>query len=346
MKKVRALVIRQKGSILYSFTMNAVELEPLCFVEAMSRDNQKGLQRVAEPSRIKEVGEYLAEAEDCLLPNNIILNLKSDVIIDPDSDGKMATITFPSEQGEYAFVVDGQHRIFSFNDTYRRLEENTLFELPVVAFHNACPEVVGATFVSINSNQKPVNKDLMTQMKLILGLLDNDIDKASVELIHSLDEDLDSPLKGRILKLPKDKNTWIKTNQLLPVVKGLLSPGGCLDEKKTSERKRILIAYLQSISKTFPDAWTDEKCVNYALLKASSLQITFGLLPDTMQRCNFYENFSYTVETFNRQLEPLSEIALLNNWRKSSVDEALSTKPKREMFFGQLKAVLKVKPSS
>jgi hypothetical protein len=116
--------------------------------------------------------------------------------------------------------------------------------------------------------------------------------------------------------------------------------------EKTSERKRILIAYLQSISKTFPDAWTDEKCVNYALLKASSLQITFGLLPDTMQRCNFYEDFSYTVETFNRQLEPLSEIALLNNWRKSSVDEALSTKPKREMFFGQLKAVLKVKPSS
>ncbi len=101
-------------------------------------------------------------------------------------------------------------------------------------------EVVGATFVSINSNQKPVNKDLMTQMKLILGLLDNDIDKACVELIHSLDEDLDSPLKGRILKLPKDKNTWIKTNQLLPVVRGLLSPGGCLDEKKILSEKEFL----------------------------------------------------------------------------------------------------------
>lgn len=344
MKQVRALIIKQKGSILYCFTMNAVELEPLCFVEAMSRDNQKGLQRVAEPSRIKEIGEYLADAEDSLLPNNIILNLKSDVIIEPDSDGKMATITFPSEQGEYAFVVDGQHRIFSFNDTYRRLEENITFELPVVAFHNACAEVVGAIFVSINSNQKPVNKDLMTQMKLILGLLDNDIDKACIELIHSLDEDPNSPLKNRILRLPKETNKWIKTNQLLPVFKGLLLPGGCLDDKKTFERKRILIVYLQAISKIFPDAWNDEKCKEYALLKPSSLQITFGLLEYVMQRCDFKENSSYTFETFTRQLEPLTEITLLNNWKKSSVDEALSTQPKRGMFFGQLKAALKIKP--
>jgi DGQHR domain-containing protein len=324
--------------------MNAVELEPLCFVEAMSRDNQKGLQRVAEPSRIKEIGEYLADAEDCLLPNNIILNLKLDVIIEPDSDGKMATITFPSEQGEYAFVVDGQHRIFSFNDTYRKLEENITFELPVVAFYNACAEVVGGIFVSINSNQKPVNKDLMTQMRLILGLLDNDIDKACIELIHSLDEDLNSPLRNRILRLPKETNKWIKTNQLLPVVKGLLSAGGRLHEKTTSERKRIMIVYLQAISKIFPEAWNDEKCKDYALIKPSSLQIIFGLLEDVMERCNFNEGFSYTLDTFTRQLEPLSEIALLNNWKKSSVDEALSTKPKREMFFGQLKAALRIKP--
>jgi DGQHR domain-containing protein len=344
MKQVRALIIKQKESILYCFTMNAVELEPLCFVEAMSRDNQKGLQRVAELSRIKEIGEYLADAEDCLLPNNIILNLKSDVIIEPDSDGKMATITFPSEQGDYAFVVDGQHRISSFKDTYRRLEEDIIFELPVVAFHNVCAEVVGAIFVSINSNQKPVNKDLMTQMKLILGLLDNDIDKACIELIHSLDDDINSPLKDRILRLPKEKNKWIKTNQLLPVVKGLLLPGGCLDERKPSERKRILIVYLQAISKMFPEAWNDEKCKDYALLKPSSLQIIFGLLEDVMERCNFNEGFSYTLETFTRQLEPLAEIALLNNWKKSSVDEALSTNPKREMFFGQLKKALRIKP--
>jgi hypothetical protein len=49
----------------------------------------------------------------------------------------MATITFPSDAGDYAFVVDGQHRIFSFRNEYRRLSESEVFELPVVCFQNA-----------------------------------------------------------------------------------------------------------------------------------------------------------------------------------------------------------------
>jgi len=73
----------------------------------------------------------------------------------------MATLTFPSDSGDYAFVVDGQHRIFSFRDEYRQLSKTEVFELPVVCFHNATKEVMGATFVSINVNQKPVNRDLL-----------------------------------------------------------------------------------------------------------------------------------------------------------------------------------------
>ena len=301
---------------------------------------------MTEVARLREIGEYLADEENGFLPNNIILNLKSNVKVAHDPDGKMATITFPSEEGEYAFVVDGQHRIFSFRDDYRQLDDGEIFELPVVAFHNVSEEVVGATFVSININQKPVNRDLLTQMKAILGLLDSDHDKAGVELIHALDEDPASPLNNRILRYPKEKNKWIKTNQLLSVVKGLLLPGGCLHEKNHAERKRILVVYLRAFADTFPEAWADEKRASYSLLQPSSLQITIGLLPDVMQRCDFYEGFSYTNETFKRQLEPLAEIALLNQWKKSSVDEALSTKPKREMFLGQLRAALRVRPPS
>ena len=214
----------------------------------------------------------------------------------------------------------------------------------VVAFHNATEEVVGATFVSINVNQKPVNRDLLTQMKAILGLLDTDIDKACIDLIHDLDQAENSPLRDRILRYPKEKNKWVKTNQLLPVTKGLILPGGCLYEKSQAERKRILIVYLEAIADTFPNAWADQKRETYSLIQPSSLQITFSLLPDVMQRCDFYENFSYNIETFKRQLEPLVDIALLSGWKKSAVEVALSTKPKREMFLGQLKEALKVRP--
>jgi DGQHR domain-containing protein len=322
--------------------MNAVELEPLCYVEAATRDREKGIQRVTEVSRLREIGEFLATGENSFLPNNIILNLKPEVQI-IDDDGKMATLTFPSDDGDYAFVVDGQHRIFSFRDDYRQLSATDVFELPVICFHNATEEVMGATFVSINVNQKPVNRELLTQMKAILGLLETDIDKACIDLIHDLDEDPTSPLKNRILRYPKEKDKWIKTNQLLAVVKGLLLPGGVLHDKTHAERKRILIAYLEAVSHVFPEAWADHKGVTYALIQTSSIQIVFSLLPDIMQRCDFYEGFGYNVHTFGRQLGPLADTALLSGWKRSAVEIAISTQSKRLMFLGQLKEALRLK---
>ena len=75
MKPVRAITFKQKSTTLYLFTMGATELERLCFVEPATRDNKKGLQRVTEPGRLREIGEYLDSSENALLPNNIILNL-------------------------------------------------------------------------------------------------------------------------------------------------------------------------------------------------------------------------------------------------------------------------------
>jgi hypothetical protein len=205
--------------------------------------------------------------------------------------------------------------------------------------------VVGETFVSINVNQKPVNRNLLTQMKAILGLLDTDIDKASVDLINALDKEENSPLKDRILRFPNEKNKWITTNQLLPVIKGLLLPGGCLHDKTHAERKRIIISYLEAIAASFPDAWKDRnsKKKGYSLLQTSGLQITLSLLPDVMQRCDFHEGFTYTLDTFKHQIEPLVDAAILGNWSKTIIEDSISTKPKRDMFLGQLKAALKIR---
>jgi DGQHR domain-containing protein len=342
--KVKAIVFKQKGASLFLFTMNATELEPLCFVEAATRDKSRGLQRVTEVSRLKEIAEYISSGMDAILPNNIIVNLTPQVAVDLDEDGQFATLTFPTAEGDYAFVVDGQHRLFSFQDEYRKLQNDEVFDLPVVALHNASQEQVGATFVSINVNQKPVNRDLLTQMKAILGLLDNDIDKATIELIHSLDEDAASPVKNRILRYPKERDKWIKVNQLQPVVNALLAPGGCLHDKTQAERKQILTAYLTGVKNSFPDAWADEKGKSYALLQASGLQLVIGLLPDLLNRCDFSEGFNYTAETFKRQLEPLAESTIVGGWKRSSVDDFLSTTGKRKLFMGQLKELLKVRP--
>ena len=87
MKAVTARIFKQKQVTFYYFTMNARELEPLCFVEAAARDRQKGLQRVTAVARLKEIGEFLARGASSLLPNNIILNLKAGVEVKENGDG-------------------------------------------------------------------------------------------------------------------------------------------------------------------------------------------------------------------------------------------------------------------
>ena len=346
MKEVRALILKQKQTVLYVFTMNAVDLERLCYVEAASRDHLKGLQRVTEPGRLREIADYIATGEDSLLPNNVIINLKQDVAVFQDADGRMATIRFPEDTGEFAFVVDGQHRLFSFQDEYRKLANDNRFELAVVAFHNASEVVVGATFVSINVNQKPVNRDLLTQMKAILGLLEDDVDKLCWELITQLDEDQELPLRGRILRYPKKKGKWIKTNQLLDPLKTMLVASGCLHDKTQAERKRILVAYLKALRQTFPEAWSDDTRQDYALLQPVGIQISLALLPDIMLRCDFYESFSYNVDTLSRQMTMLGDMALLGKWHRQVVEPHIAVAARRLALLKQIKENLKVRPAT
>ena len=345
MKEIRALVLKQKHTQLFVFTMNAIELEKLCYVEAATRDHLKGLQRVTEPGRLREIADYVATGEDSFLPNNIILNLKPNVSVAIDVDGKMATIRFPDDEGDFAFVVDGQHRLFSFQDEYRKLATDTSFELAVVAFHNASEEVVGATFVSINVNQKPVNRDLLTQMKAILGLLEDDVYKVSIELITQLDEDPESLFKGKILRFPKEKGKWIKTNQLLEPIKTMLDAGGCLHDKTHAERKRILVAYLKAWRQTFPEACADDTRHDYALLQPVGIQISLALLSDIMLRCDFYEAFNYNVETLVRQMSMLADMALLGKWQRKIVEPHIAVSARRLAFLKQIKQNLKVQPN-
>jgi len=128
MKRIRAIAFKQKTTTLYCFTMSAMELEPLCYVVAATRDEKKGLQRVTEPSRLHEIADYLNSGERAILPNNIILNLTPAVTIETKA---MAWSHWCfRKRGRFRVVVDGQHRLFSFADEYRELASTETFELP------------------------------------------------------------------------------------------------------------------------------------------------------------------------------------------------------------------------
>jgi len=125
---------------------------------------------------------------------------------------------------------------------------------------------------------------------------------------------------------------------------GFLLPGGCLYSKSNANESESSLPIwtpsnshsrmrgrIQTLSRT--------RC-----FKRLGFKIMLGLLPDAMQRCDFSEQFTYTKETFERQLKPLTESSLLGQWRKISVENALSTQGRRKLLLGQLKELMKVKP--
>jgi len=95
MKTIRATRFRQKGTTLYSFHIDARDMESLCFVEAAARDNRKGLQRVTEASRLREIADFVGRTPNSILPNSIILNLTNQVTI-REEDNDNVLLDFPN----------------------------------------------------------------------------------------------------------------------------------------------------------------------------------------------------------------------------------------------------------
>jgi integrase len=182
------------------------------------------------------------------------------------------------------------------------------------------------------------------------------------DLIQDLDGERNSPVNGRIRQAhggrTREKENyardasegygqkfkWVTAKQILPIIRDLMRPGGPLYEKGYATRKRLLFAYLQAVSETFPDAWADHKCAKYSREKASSLLIMLALLPDVMKQCNLRSSSAYTKKRFKQLLEPVAGLVHFGDWKNSTV--AISTERKRSSLLRELQWALRPKSSS
>jgi hypothetical protein len=119
------------------------------------------------------------------------------------------------------------------------------------------------------------------------------------DLLQDLDKDPDSPLKGHLHGNYKETYKWGKDRKILPIIKYLLVPSGPLYKKPYSECKRLLIDYLQAVSKSSSKLSVDSKC--YSRRKAAKLLRTMQWIPTIMRLCDRHESSEYNRETFTRQ---------------------------------------------
>jgi DGQHR domain-containing protein len=120
-------------------------------VTPRSHDDLDEIQRILDKKRAKEIGEYIKEANS-LLPNSIVVSLTAEVFIQSSGMDGIKVIRFPNDEGKYAYILDGQHRLEGFKHS-----DGIEFDLPVVAIYNADDTLRGKIFADINSKQERVS---------------------------------------------------------------------------------------------------------------------------------------------------------------------------------------------
>ena len=188
---------RRPKEHLYMFSMRAAELRQLCDVYRRQRDgaNAEGIQRARDASRTGRIQRYVRHGypygdlrpgqrtpemmplrKPGWLPTAIVVNILTEndvrrglkvdaqhlVRIEEDETA-VAQLVLPSQSDLFSAdlapleVIDGQHRLWAFEDGTEEEPVPDDFELPVVAFHGLDVAWQAYLFWSINVSPKKIN---------------------------------------------------------------------------------------------------------------------------------------------------------------------------------------------
>lgn len=237
--KVPALQTKMGDYICYSFSVKPEYLLKIGYVAHRAKGKAidvDAYQRMIKKSRLKKIGAYISKGE--IFPTNIVINIeeKRHIRFDRgkqhgDKTGAMfGWLTLSPSYGS-AWIIDGQHRLFAYSGHDRSRSSY----LNVLAFKGLPAHKHAQMFVDINSEQKRVKRSLLVELDATLKW-DSPEDEKRIDAIISrvgmaLDEDKDSPLRGRIL--PSDaKKTATRCVSLTSFTAALRKPGFFIAGKK------------------------------------------------------------------------------------------------------------------
>jgi len=293
---IDAVVMEQNGQLLYCFVMGSDRLRRISYVTPRSKDDPEEIQRLVDVRRAKKIGEYIKQ-DNAVLPNAIVVSLTDEVEVRKTGKKGVETLHFPSEEGKFAYILDGQHRLEGF-----KYSDGRAFDLPVVALHGADDSLRGKVFADINSKQVPVSD--VNLLSLYYQIKDATADETAVmDVLIPLNGDQNSPLRGKIKMMDQDKGTWIKNSAMNRLISPHLE-GGVLAGKNSAQRTQIFKNYFSAIKATWPEAWGDNR--KYNLCKTVGFEIMLGVFPFVIRRCDLNMGASYTADNMVKMMEPLS----------------------------------------
>ena len=158
-----------------------------------------GIQRNIDRQKIKELRTYIETADACF-PNSLIANLDTSFLVSSnENEIRIKIKDEESSENRALFIIDGQHRLLSFEDSYIT---GSNFNLVVAIFLGLGNEEQAHLFSTINNKQKKLNSSLVQDLNDLF------IIETPEKIVHVLtklfNESSKSPWKDKIKILGKD----------------------------------------------------------------------------------------------------------------------------------------------
>lgn len=217
-------------------------------------------QRPLNGKRVKSIASYV-DNERGLLPNTLVLATNNQCLqvhpisIEDETGSKVDLfyLDFPVTDQEFddcencIDVMDGQHRLYAFENDFRTLKDATPYEIGFTLFITPTLSEQRKIFMVCNEKQEKVSGNLLMWFKEKLNMLQGP-ELTFYPLVNALNSENVSPLKGRIIMGGETIKNGIKAQQLIRVLdkaqmQRLSAAGKILDD---DQRFKLICTYLKA----------------------------------------------------------------------------------------------------
>ena len=160
-----AIKLKQGQNEIFLLGIHPSRLIRMGYVFRRTEERTGSYQRILKANKLEDLKKFYGATKNLLLANSVIIVFDENENIQKkiNWNAKEKKLSFPTEYC-CAWIIDGQHRIYGFNETtYKKinLEREENFKIPVVAFKKLDLAKQSSTFVDINYNQNRINPVLI-----------------------------------------------------------------------------------------------------------------------------------------------------------------------------------------
>src|SRR5258708_7122980 len=197
LRKPPVVVVSQNNRRFFLTMLCARDLVQISYASVRNRDAEEGaVQRLLNPRRIDSIKEFTINGGD--YPNCIILNWVDEKRKLKVGKGK---ISIPIVD-RVAQIIDGQHRVEGIRAAIKVKQKLGELEIPVAFYQHLTTQECADIFLSINTEQKPVQRSLVYDLYNVASA--HVVDPAAVrarDIASRLNEQEGSPFK-ELIRLP------------------------------------------------------------------------------------------------------------------------------------------------